>query len=173
MTPPTQAADGVIEVRAADHVVVIDQSPIKGSRRSNPATYSGILEYRLRSADTAEVLSMTIDQASEFFTEKSVRPMLRPLADVGFGYLTLGQPLTTLSGGERQRLRLGIEMSRGASTYVLDEPTSGLHLADVDLPADGESLTGRHLHRSRRTGRAWAERRVPTGAVQSGSRSTP
>ena len=173
-----------------------------GGRRFSDA----VLEHHLRGADIAQVLAMTIDEAAEFFTEKTVRPVLRSLADVGIGYVRLGQPLTTLSGGERQRLRLGIEMARGAFTYLLDEPTSGLHLADVDhligtldrivdgggtaividhnldvvaradwvidlgpgaghdggrivhqgppadLPPDGDSLTGRHLHCTRATG---------------------
>jgi excinuclease UvrABC ATPase subunit len=175
-------------------VTVIDQSAIRGSRRSNPATYTGILEpirkafaaangvkpalfsansegacpacaglgviytdlafmagvasvcevcegrrftdqvleYRLRGRNIAEVLAMPVEEAQDFFTERPVRVMLDRLADVGLGYITLGQMLNTLSGGERQRLKLAIEMSGEADVYVLDEPTSGLHMNDVD-----------------------------------------
>ncbi|HSK93483.1 MAG TPA: excinuclease ABC subunit UvrA, partial [Candidatus Angelobacter sp.] len=175
-------------------VTFIDQSAIRGSRRSNPATYTGILEpirkafasankvkpalfsansegacpackglgliytdlafmagvvsvcevcegrrftdevleYRLRGRNIAEVLDMAVEEAQAFFTEKPVRVMLDRLADVGLGYISLGQMLNTLSGGERQRLKLAIEMSGDADVYVLDEPTSGLHMNDVD-----------------------------------------
>jgi excinuclease UvrABC ATPase subunit len=175
-------------------IVVVDQSAIRGSRRSNPATYTGlldpirsafakanqvkaalfsansegacpnckgiglvyvdlammagvasvcekcegkrftprVLEYKLRGRDISEVLAMPVTEAREFCTEKAARVILDRLADVGLGYLTLGQPLTTLSGGERQRLKLAIHMAEGPTTYLLDEPTSGLHLADVD-----------------------------------------
>jgi excinuclease UvrABC ATPase subunit len=175
-------------------VTAVDQSAIRGSRRSNPATYTGILdpirtafakangvkpalfsansegacpeckgigliytdlafmagvvsvcdtcegrrftdevlEYRLRGKNISEVLSMSVEEAQAFFTEKPVRVMLDRLADVGLGYITLGQMLNTLSGGERQRLKLAIEMSGDAEVFVLDEPTSGLHMHDVD-----------------------------------------
>ncbi|MFE1485425.1 ATP-binding cassette domain-containing protein [Streptomyces fimicarius] len=181
----------------AAEAAIVDQSPIKGSRRSNPATYTGmfdgireafaaaskvkaglfsansegacpvckglgvtytdlgymtavpttcekcegrrftdeVLAYHLRGRSIADVLAMSIDTAADFFTEKtekSVTPVLAALKDVGLGYISLGQPLTTLSGGERQRLRLAIEMRRNARTYILDEPSTGLHLADVD-----------------------------------------
>jgi len=177
-----------------DSVVIVDQSAIRGSRRSNPATYSGLLDpiraafakangvkaalfsansegacpnckglgvvytdlammagvasvcekcegkrftaevlrYELRGRDISEVLGMSVAQAREFFPAGQARVILNRLADVGLGYLSLGQPLTTLSGGERQRLKLAIHMAEKSSTYVLDEPTSGLHLADVD-----------------------------------------
>jgi excinuclease UvrABC ATPase subunit len=177
-----------------DGVVVVDQSAIRGSRRSNPATYSGLLDsirtafakangvkaalfsansegacpgckgiglvytdlammagvasvceecegrrftpkvltYELRGKNISEVLSMSVAQAREFFTERQARDILDRLCDVGLGYIGLGQPLTTLSGGERQRLKLGIRMAEKGTTYVLDEPTTGLHLADVD-----------------------------------------
>ncbi len=180
--------------RTNPSVTAIDQSAIRGSRRSNPATYTGILEpirkafasvnkvkpalfsansegacpeckglgliytdlafmagvvsvceacegrrfndevlgYRLRGRNISEVLSMPVEEAQTFFTEKPVRVMLDRLADVGLGYVTLGQMLNTLSGGERQRLKLAIEMSGEAEVYVLDEPTSGLHMHDVD-----------------------------------------
>ncbi len=179
-------------------VVTIDQTAIRGSRRSNPATYTGllepvrkafakangvkpalfsansegacptckgagviytdlatmagvatpcddcegrrfnsdVLEYRLGGRDISEVLAMSVDEALEYFAEGEARTpaahkILVRLADVGLGYLTLGQPLTTLSGGERQRIKLATAMAEKASTYVLDEPTTGLHLADV------------------------------------------
>ncbi|MEU5596929.1 excinuclease ABC subunit UvrA [Streptomyces sp. NPDC020298] len=180
-------------------VVSVDQSPIRGSRRSNPATYTGllepirkafakangvkpalfsansegacptcngagviytdlammagvastcedcegkrfdasVLEYRLGGRDISEVLAMPVSQALEFFAEGEARTpaahrILERLADVGLGYLTLGQPLTTLSGGERQRLKLATHMADKGGVYVLDEPTTGLHLADVE-----------------------------------------
>ncbi len=177
-----------------DDVVVVDQSAIRGSRRSNPATYTGLLDpirtafakangvkaalfsansegacpkckglglvytdlammatvstvceqcrgkrftpevltYQLRGKNISEVLAMPVAEAREFFPTGNAHAILDRLADVGLGYLTLGQPLTTLSGGERQRLKLAIRMADKGSTYVLDEPTSGLHLADVD-----------------------------------------
>jgi excinuclease UvrABC ATPase subunit len=180
--------------RTDPSVTVIDQAAIRGSRRSNPATYTGILEpirkafasandvkpalfsansegacpackglgliytdlafmagvvsvcevcegrrftdevlgYRLRDRNISEVLAMSVEEAQAFFTEKSVKVMLDRLADVGLGYISLGQMLNTLSGGERQRLKLAIEMSGDAEVYVLDEPTSGLHMHDVD-----------------------------------------
>ncbi len=180
-------------------VVSIDQTPIRGSRRSNPATYTGlldpvrtafakangvkpalfsansegacpncngngfiytdlatmaavatvceecggkrfdaaVLEYRLGGRDISEVLAMSVGEALEFFGGSdarvpAARAVLGRMADVGLGYLGLGQPLTTLSGGERQRLKLAIQMGTAGSVYVLDEPTTGLHLADVE-----------------------------------------
>jgi excinuclease UvrABC ATPase subunit len=180
--------------RTDPSVTVIDQSAIRGSRRSNPATYTGILEpirkafasangvkpalfsansegacpacnglgmiytdlgfmatvasvcevcegrrftdevlhFRLRERNIVEVLAMSVEEARDFFTERPVRAMLERLADVGLGYVSLGQELSTLSGGERQRLKLAIEMSGDAEVYVLDEPTTGLHMQDVD-----------------------------------------
>ncbi|MEU1911040.1 excinuclease ABC subunit UvrA [Streptomyces massasporeus] len=182
-----------------DGVVAIDQTPIRGSRRSNPATYTGladpirkafarangvkpalfsansegacptcngagviytdlaimqsvatpceecegrrfeasVLEYRLGGRDISEVLAMPVAEAEEFFGSGEARTpaahkILERLADVGLGYLTLGQPLTTLSGGERQRLKLATHMGDKGGVYVLDEPTTGLHLADVE-----------------------------------------
>ncbi|MYR44752.1 excinuclease ABC subunit UvrA [Streptomyces sp. SID5910] len=184
---------------AGADVVSVDQSPIKGSRRSNPATYTGlldpvrkafakangvkpalfsansegacptcngagviytdlammagvatpcedcegkrfqpsVLEYRLGGRDISEVLAMPVTEAAEFFAAGEARTpaahrILERLADVGLGYLTLGQPLTTLSGGERQRLKLATHMADKGGVYVLDEPTTGLHLADVE-----------------------------------------
>ncbi len=179
--------------RTDPSATLIDQSEIRGSRRSNPATYTGILdpirkafavangvkaslfsansegacpacnglgmvytnlafmydvasvcevcegrrytdevlEYRLRGKNIVEVLAMPVEEARAFFTEKPVRVMLDRLADVGLGYIALGQELGTLSGGERQRLKLAIEMAGDAEVYVLDEPTVGLHMQDV------------------------------------------
>jgi excinuclease ABC A subunit len=180
--------------RTDPSVTVIDQSAIRGSRRSNPATYTGILDpirtafakangvkpslfsansegacpncnglgktytslgfmadvvsvcevcegrrftddvlhYHLRGKNIVEVLAMPVESARDFFTEKPVRLMLERLADVGLGYVSLGQELDTLSGGERQRLKLAIEMSGETEVYVLDEPTTGLHMQDVE-----------------------------------------
>ncbi len=180
--------------RTDPSVTVIDQSAIRGSRRSNPASYTGIgdpirkafasangvkpalfsansegacpgcnglgliytdlafmagvvsvcevcegrrfsdevLGHHLRGKSIADVLDMSVEEAQAFFTEKPVRVMLDRLADVGLGYISLGQMLNTLSGGERQRLKLAIEMSGATEVYVLDEPTTGLHLQDVD-----------------------------------------
>ncbi|MFI6928495.1 ATP-binding cassette domain-containing protein [Nonomuraea spiralis] len=187
-------------VPAGAGVVSIDQSPIRGSRRSNPATYTGlldpirkafakangvkpalfsansegacpncngagviytdlammagvatvceecegkrfqasVLEYHLGGRDISEVLAMSVNEAEEFFGTGEARTpaahaILGRLADVGLGYLSLGQPLTTLSGGERQRLKLATQMAeKSGNVYVLDEPTTGLHLADVE-----------------------------------------
>ncbi|MFF8578798.1 ATP-binding cassette domain-containing protein [Streptomyces albidoflavus] len=186
-------------IPGSDEVVSVDQSPIRGSRRSNPATYTGlldpirkafakangvkpalfsansegacpnckgagvvytdlgmmagvsatceecdgkrfeasVLEHHLGGKDISEVLAMPVTEAEEFFREGEARTpaahrVLTRLTDVGLGYLTLGQPLTTLSGGERQRLKLATHMADKGGTYVLDEPTTGLHLADVD-----------------------------------------
>ncbi|MER7896864.1 excinuclease ABC subunit UvrA [Streptomyces sp. NPDC096046] len=186
-------------IPADEGVVAIDQTPIRGSRRSNPATYTGladpirkafakangvkpalfsansegacptcngagviytdlaimqsvatpceecegrrfdasVLEYCLGGRDISEVLAMPVTEAEEFFGGGEARTpaahkILERLADVGLGYLTLGQPLTTLSGGERQRLKLATHMGEKGGVYVLDEPTTGLHLADVE-----------------------------------------
>ncbi|GAB14136.1 UvrA-like protein [Arthrobacter globiformis NBRC 12137] len=185
-------------VAKRDGVVVIDQAGIRGSRRSNPATYTGllepirkafakangvkpalfssnsegacptcngagviytdlgvmatvettceecdgkrfqaaVLEFTLGGRNIAEVLAMSVAEAEEFFEDGDARTpaahkILDRLADVGLGYLTLGQPLTTLSGGERQRLKLAAQMAEKGDVYILDEPTTGLHLADV------------------------------------------
>jgi excinuclease UvrABC ATPase subunit len=186
-------------VSGRDGVVSVDQTPIRGSRRSNPATYTGLLDpirkafakangvkpalfsansegacpscngagviytdlammagvatvceecggkrfqaevltYLLGGKDISEVLAMSVTEATEFFGSGPAKTpaahiILGRLADVGLGYLLLGQPLTTLSGGERQRLRLATHMAEKGSVYVLDEPTTGLHLADVE-----------------------------------------
>jgi excinuclease UvrABC ATPase subunit len=185
-------------IPASAGVVSVDQTPIRGSRRSNPATYTGllepirkafakangvkpalfsansegacptcggagviytdlgmmagvatvceecegkrfqaaVLEYRFGGRDISEVLAMSVTEAAEFFGAGEVKTpaahaILSRMADVGLGYLSLGQPLTTLSGGERQRLKLATHMGDKGGIYVLDEPTTGLHLADV------------------------------------------
>ncbi|WP_228925928.1 excinuclease ABC subunit UvrA [Streptomyces sp. DH7] len=186
-------------IPAGENVISVDQSPIRGSRRSNPATYTGLLEpirkafakangvkpalfsansegacptcngagviftdlgmmasvsspcedcegkrfqasvldYHLGGRDISEVLAMSVSEAEEFFGSgeaaiPAAHKILDRLVDVGLGYLSLGQPLTTLSGGERQRLKLATHMGDKGGVYVLDEPTTGLHLADVE-----------------------------------------
>jgi excinuclease UvrABC ATPase subunit len=196
-------------------VVTVGQGAIRGSRRSNPATYTGlldpvrkafakangvkpalfsansegacpvcngigviytdlammagvattceecdgkrfgasVLEYRLGGRDISEVLAMPVSEAAEFFgageaATPAAHAILGRLADVGLGYLTIGQPLTTLSGGERQRLKLATHMGDKGGVLILDEPTAGLHLADVEqllglldrLVDDGKSV---------------------------------
>ncbi|HSE72703.1 MAG TPA: ATP-binding cassette domain-containing protein, partial [Nocardioidaceae bacterium] len=98
---------------------------------------TSVLEYHLGGRDLSEVLAMSMTEAEAFFGTGPARTpaahkILERLADVGLGYLTLGQPLTTLSGGERQRLKLAAQMAEKDTVYVLDEPTTGLHLADVE-----------------------------------------
>jgi excinuclease UvrABC ATPase subunit len=114
---------------------------------------ASVLDHRFGCRDISEVLAMSVDEAAAFFGEGDARTpaahkILVRLADVGLGYLTLGQPLTTLSGGERQRLKLAAQMADKGDVYVLDEPTAGLHLADVEqllglldrLVDDGKSV---------------------------------
>jgi excinuclease UvrABC ATPase subunit len=202
-------------VAGRDGVVAVDQGAIRGSRRSNPATYTGLLEpirkafakangvkpalfsansegacpncngngviytdlammagvattcevcegkrfdsavldYHLGGKDISQVLTMPVAEAAEFFAAgdgkvPAAHKILERLVDVGLGYLTIGQPLTTLSGGERQRLKLATHMGEKGGTYILDEPTTGLHLADVEqllglldrLVDDGKSV---------------------------------
>ena len=98
---------------------------------------ASVLEYHFGGRDISEVLAMSVTEAEEFFGAGEARTpaahkILERLADVGLGYLSLGQPLTTLSGGERQRLKLATRMAEKGGVYVLDEPTTGLHLADVE-----------------------------------------
>jgi excinuclease UvrABC ATPase subunit len=186
-------------VSTQDDVVAVDQAAIRGSRRSNPATYTGLLEpirkafakangvkpalfsansegacpncngagviytdlgmmagvatpcdvcegkrfdasvldYHFGGRDISEVLAMSVVEAEEFFSSDdasvpAAHKIIARLADVGLGYLSLGQPLTTLSGGERQRIKLATRMGEKGGVYVLDEPTTGLHLADVE-----------------------------------------
>ncbi|MFF4490636.1 ATP-binding cassette domain-containing protein [Streptomyces sp. NPDC001544] len=186
-------------IPAGTGVVSVDQTAIRGSRRSNPATYTGlldpirkafakangvkpalfsansegacptcngagvvytdlammagvattceecdgrrfaasVLDHHLGGRDISEVLAMSVTEAEEFFGAgeahiPAAHRILQRLVDVGLGYLTIGQPLTTLSGGERQRLKLATHMAEKGGVYVLDEPTAGLHLADVE-----------------------------------------
>ncbi len=186
-------------VSGRDGVVTVDQAAIRGSRRSNPATYTKlldpirkafakangvkpglfsansegacpncngagvvytdlammagvatpceecegkrfqaeVLEYEFGGRDISEVLAMSVGEAEEFFGDGEAaipvaHKILQRLADVGLGYLGIGQPLTTLSGGERQRLKLATQMGEKGGVYILDEPTTGLHLADVE-----------------------------------------
>ncbi|MDO9355318.1 MAG: excinuclease ABC subunit UvrA [Solirubrobacteraceae bacterium] len=185
-------------IAGREGVVTVDQGAIRGSRRSNPGTYTGVLEpirkafakangvkpalfstnsegacptckgagvvytelgfmdtvsnpcddcdakgfqpevleYHLGGKDISEVLAMPLADAEAFFRDgdakvKAAHDILHRLVDVGLGYVSLGQPLTTLSGGERQRLKLAVQMAGEGDVYVLDEPTTGLHLADV------------------------------------------
>jgi len=179
---------------AYPETVIIDQNLARGSRRSNTATYTGILdnvrkafakangvdsalfsanskgacpdcsglgviytdlghldpmattcetcegkrflpevlEHRLRGKSISDVYEMSVADAVDFFTEPAINRILQSLDDVGLGYLTLGQPLSTLSGGERQRLKLAAELGKKGNIYVLDEPTTSLHMNDVD-----------------------------------------
>ncbi len=174
--------------------IIIDQNLARGSRRSNTATYTGILDnvrkafakatgesaalfsanskgacpdcnglgviytdlahldpmvtacetcngkrftdevlgHKLRGRSISDVYEMSVEDAAFFFTEPAIAKILKGLADVGLGYLSLGQPLSTLSGGERQRLKLAAELGKSGNVYVLDEPTTGLHMHDVD-----------------------------------------
>lgn len=91
-----------------------------------------VLQHKLRGKSISDVYEMGIDDAAKFFTEPAIAKILQGLVDVGLGYLTLGQPLSTLSGGERQRLKLAAELGKSGNIYVLDEPTTGLHMHDVD-----------------------------------------
>jgi excinuclease UvrABC ATPase subunit len=95
-----------------------------------------VLELKLRQRSIGDVLAMPVDEAISFFTEPAILPALAALADVGLGYLTLGQSLSSLSGGERQRLKLATELGRRGQVYVLDEPTTGLHISDVERLLD-------------------------------------
>ena len=186
-------------IPSSANVVSVGQGAIRGSRRSNPATYTGlldpirtafakangvkpalfsansegacpncngagviftdlgimasvsttcevcegkrfdavVLDYHFAGRDISEVLAMSVTEAEQFFGAGESRTpaahaILKRLADVGLGYISLGQPLTTLSGGERQRLKLATHMAEKGGIYVLDEPTTGLHLADVE-----------------------------------------
>ncbi|HLS46343.1 MAG TPA: ATP-binding cassette domain-containing protein, partial [Ornithinicoccus sp.] len=98
---------------------------------------ASVLDYTLGGRNISEVLEMSVAEAEQFFAAGEARTpaahtILTRLVDVGLGYLTVGQPLTTLSGGERQRLKLAVHMGEKGRVYVLDEPTTGLHLADVE-----------------------------------------
>ncbi|WP_412028021.1 ATP-binding cassette domain-containing protein [Deinococcus yunweiensis] len=92
-----------------------------------------VLEHHLRGKTISDVLDMTVEEALAFFTEKKIRSVVQAMQEVGLGYLTLGQPLSTVSGGEGQRLKLATELHKQGSVYVMDEPTTGLHLSDITL----------------------------------------
>lgn len=173
--------------------IVIDQSAVSTSSRSNPATYTGIMDsirklfadknevsiglfsynseggcdvcgghgfvktdlsfmdpveilceecqglrykkevyqYKLGGKNISEILSMTIQEAYEFFEDLSIRRKLKNILSVGLGYMTLGQPLNTLSGGECQRIKLAKEFNKKGNIYIMDEPTTGLHISDI------------------------------------------
>ena len=111
-------------------------STLRGVRQGS-ASAASVLEYKFGGRDISQVLGMSVREAQQFFGEGEARTpaahaILDVLADVGLGYLSLGQPLTTLSAGERQRLKLATHMAEKSGIYVLDEPTTGLHLADVE-----------------------------------------
>ena len=134
---------------------------------------AAVLEYTLGGRNIAEVLAMSVAEAEAFFGDGEARTpaahaILERLADVGLGYLTLGQPLTTLSGGERQRLKLATQMADKGEVYVLDEPTTGLHLADVRATCSacstGSSTPARRSSSSSTTRPSW---RTPTGSSTS------
>jgi excinuclease UvrABC ATPase subunit len=98
---------------------------------------ASVLKYKFGGKDISQVLAMPVAEAAEFFAsgkgkDSAAQKILMRLDDVGLGYLSLGQPLTTLSGGERQRLKLATQMAEKGDIYVLDEPTAGLHLADIE-----------------------------------------
>ena len=90
------------------------------------------LSYKLAEKDINEVLNMTFAEALMFFKSPSLQKTLQSLVDVGIGYITLGQPLSTLSGGECQRIKLARELHKKGSIYVMDEPTTGLHMSDIE-----------------------------------------
>ncbi len=92
-----------------------------------------VLTYTLDGKSITDILNMTIREALDFFNIPKVTAKLRAMVDVGIGYLTLGQPLSTLSGGECQRIKLAGELHKKGSVYVMDEPTTGLHMADISL----------------------------------------
>lgn len=91
-----------------------------------------VLDHRLHGRDIVETLNLTVEEALDHFTERTVLSRLAPLREVGLAYLTLGQPLSTLSGGERQRLKLAGRLHDSGGLHIFDEPTTGLHMADVD-----------------------------------------
>ena len=115
----------VPDVAFADPVAILCEE-CRGHRYNPDA-----LKFTYQGKNIEEVLSLTITQAREFFSQKKIRDRLQCLQDVGLGYMTLGQPTSTLSGGENQRLKLASELHRQGSIYVLDEPSSGLHHEDV------------------------------------------
>jgi excinuclease UvrABC ATPase subunit len=129
---PTCGGNGVIYTDLSFMETVATVCEECEGKRFQPS----VLEYRLGGRDISEVLAMSVSEALEFFGSGAARTpaaekILSRMSDVGLGYLTIGQQLTSLSGGERQRLKLAIQTATDGGIYVLDEPTSGLHLADV------------------------------------------
>jgi len=130
---PNCNGNGVVYTDLGPMATVASVCEVCGGKRFD----ASVLDYKLGGRDISEVLGMSVDEAEEFFGAGESRipaahTILRRLSDVGLGYLTIGQPLTTLSGGERQRLKLAVHMGEPGGVYVLDEPTTGLHLADVE-----------------------------------------
>ena len=128
----TCEGEGFVSVELLFMPSVYAPCPDCHGARYNPQT----LEIQWNGRSIADVLRMTVDEATQFFDgEPAVRRPLEVLQDIGVGYLRLGQPATELSGGEAQRIKLATELQRahrGDTLYVLDEPTTGLHAADVD-----------------------------------------
>ena len=128
--------DGVIKVEMHFLPDVYVPCDICQGKRYNRET----LEIQFKGKNIHDVLSMTVEQAHQFFNAiPAVEKKLRTLMEVGLGYITLGQNATTLSGGEAQRVKLALELSKrdtGRTLYILDEPTTGLHFADIQLLLD-------------------------------------
>jgi excinuclease ABC subunit A len=128
--------DGVIKVEMHFLPDVYVPCDICQGKRYNRET----LEIQFKGKNIHDVLSMTVEQAHQFFNAiPAVEKKLRTLIEVGLGYITLGQNATTLSGGEAQRVKLALELSKrdtGRTLYILDEPTTGLHFADIQLLLD-------------------------------------
>lgn len=118
---------GVVYTDLAFMAGIISTCEICEGKRFKPE----VLAYHLRGKTVSEVLDMTVEEALGYFTEKKITPVLQAMNDVGLGYLSLGQPLSTVSGGEGQRLKLATELHKRGSVYVMDEPTTGLHLSDI------------------------------------------
>ncbi|MEC1715203.1 excinuclease ABC subunit UvrA [Schinkia azotoformans] len=123
--------DGIIKIEMHFLPDVYVPCEVCSGKRYNRET----LEVKYKDKNISDVLDMTVDDALEFFTNlPKIKRKLQTIADVGLGYVKLGQPATTLSGGEAQRVKLASELHRrstGRSLYILDEPTTGLHVDDI------------------------------------------